>query len=336
MITIDGSFGEGGGQILRTSLALSILTGQNFRIKNIRAARKKPGLLRQHLTAVDAAVQVSNAKIKGNDLHSSELEFSPGEVMPGSFKFRIGTAGSTTLVLQTILPVLMTAKTESQITIEGGTHNPYAPPYDFFEKSFVPVINNSGPKLSPSLERVGFFPAGGGCIKLSISPTTRIKPIDLVESGILKSRFAVSLSSKISKRVGEDEVTQVQHRLNLSAEECHSRRVNSHGPGNILFIGVEYQNVTEIFTGFGQIGVSLKKVVNQAVREYQNYQQAGVPVGSFLADQLLIPIAMSGKGRFKTLKPSMHTLTNIEVINKFLDIKITASQIEELQWLIEL
>src|SRR5580700_3526091 len=163
MIRIDGSSGEGGGQILRSSLSLSLVTGKAFRMENIRAKRERPGLLRQHLTAVLAATEIGSAQVEGASLGSQTLTFIPGSVRPGNYRFVIGTAGSGTLVLQTILPALMTANEPSQITIEGGTHNMHAPPFDFLEKVFLPIINRLGPKITVNLARYGFYPAGGGC-----------------------------------------------------------------------------------------------------------------------------------------------------------------------------
>ena len=141
MLTIDGSFGEGGGQILRTSLALSLVTGKPFRIGNIRAGRKNPGLLRQHLTAVNAATEISRAEVTGAAIGSRELTFAPGSVVSGNYAFAVGTAGSTTLVLQTVLPALLVASGKSKLILEGGTHNPFAPPFDFLEKAFLPLVN---------------------------------------------------------------------------------------------------------------------------------------------------------------------------------------------------
>src|SRR5689334_21475989 len=162
MMRIDGSFGEGGGQILRTALGLSLATGRPFRIENIRAKRAKPGLLRQHLTAVEAAKQVGSAEVEGAALGSMTLSFAPGVVKGGNYHFTIGTAGSCTLVLQTILPALITAAEPSEVVIEGGTHNTMAPPYYFMEKTFVPVLNRMGADVALRLYRFGFYPAGGG------------------------------------------------------------------------------------------------------------------------------------------------------------------------------
>jgi RNA 3'-terminal phosphate cyclase (ATP) len=141
MITVDGSFGEGGGQILRTALALALVTGQPFRIEKIRAGRKNPGLLRQHLTAVKAAAQIGQATIAGDSIGSTQLTFAPGRIAAGEYTFAVGTAGSTTLVLQTILPALLRANAPSRLTLEGGTHNPFAPPFHFLVQAFLPLLN---------------------------------------------------------------------------------------------------------------------------------------------------------------------------------------------------
>src|SRR5437867_958993 len=162
MLLIDGSQGEGGGQILRTALGLSLVTGTPIRIEKIRAGRAKPGLLRQHLTAVNAATAIGAVDVEGATLGSQELTFRPGTVKPGEYRFAVGTAGSTGLVLQTVLPPLLTAPGPSTLTLEGGTHNPTAPPFDFLARAFLPLISRMGPSATARLERPGFYPAGGG------------------------------------------------------------------------------------------------------------------------------------------------------------------------------
>ncbi len=336
MITIDGSFGEGGGQILRTSLALSMLTNQPVKIEKIRAGRKKPGLLRQHLTAVKAATQISNAAVEGCDLHSGQLVFKPREIEPGNYEFKVGTAGSATLVLQTILGVLLTAKGPSKIAIEGGTHNPFAPPFDFLQKSFVKIINKLGPKIDLKLEKYGFFPAGGGRICVEIVPVDSLNKIELVEIGLQIAKKVWAFSSQIPGQIGKNEIKLVQKRLKWEEDECHAILVDSDGPGNIVMLELEHENVTEVFTGFGERNVSHKRVVHQAVQQLREYEVANVPVGKYLADQLLVPMAMSGSGRFVTLEPTLHTKTNIEVIKRFLDIAIRIEQVNDCQWLFEI
>ena len=170
MLTINGSQGEGGGQILRTALAMSLVTGKPFRIVRIRAGRKKPGLLRQHLTAVQAAAQIGQATVEGAAIGSQELTFTPGEIRPGEYRFAVGTAGSATLVLQAVLPALLTAPGLSVLTLEGGTHNPFAPPFDFLHRSYLPLVNRMGPTVEARLERPGFYPAGGGKFVVTVEP----------------------------------------------------------------------------------------------------------------------------------------------------------------------
>lgn len=187
MIKMDGSQGEGGGQILRSALSLSLCTGQAFRIENIRARRKKPGLLHQHLTAVLAARAVGGAEVVGAELGSQTLEFRPGKVRPGRHRFAVGTAGSATLVFQTILPPLMTADGPSFIELEGGTHNPLAPPFDFLTGSFLPLIERMGAAVQGRLERPGFYPAGGGRFEASIEPAGSLGRLELMERGPIVS-----------------------------------------------------------------------------------------------------------------------------------------------------
>ncbi len=190
MITIDGSQGEGGGQVLRTSLGLSLVTGKAFRIEKIRAGREKPGLLRQHLTAVRAAAQVGGAKVSGDEIGSRTLAFEPEQVRGGEYEFAVGTAGSATLVLQTVLPALIVAGGPSRLTLKGGTHNPWSPPFDFLQKAFLPLLERMGAKVTAELIRPGFYPAGGGEFTVEIQPVPggRLQPLDLLERGETVSR----------------------------------------------------------------------------------------------------------------------------------------------------
>src|SRR5687768_11762544 len=185
MITIDGSEGEGGGQVLRTSLSLSLVTGKPFRIEKIRANRSRPGVMRQHVTAVEAACAIGGAECEELAVGASTLTFTPGKVVPGEHLFAVGTAGSTSLVLQTILPVLMLAGGPSRLRLEGGTHNMQAPPFEFIERCFLPIVNRMGPQVSAKLVRHGFYPAGGGCVEVEIEPAAQLAQIELVERGAL-------------------------------------------------------------------------------------------------------------------------------------------------------
>jgi RNA 3'-terminal phosphate cyclase (ATP) len=321
-ITIDGSEGEGGGQILRTALALSLVTGRPFRIDGIRAGRRKPGLMRQHLTAVQGAAQVSEARVSGGDLGSRTLSFEPSQVRGGEYRLAVGTAGSATLVLQTVLPALLLAREPSRLTLEGGTHNPFAPPFDFLARTFLPILRRMGASVEASLETYGFYPAGGGRFTVAIEPCAALGRLSLLERGatqIHARALVAALSGDISKR----ELGIVRERLNLERERCRVETVvNSVGPGNVLMIEIASETVIEVVTGFGEKGTSAEKVASDACDEAQAYIAAGVPVGIHLADQLLIPMALAGGGTFRTLKPTRHTVTNADVIRRFLDVPI--------------
>lgn len=333
MITIDGSFGEGGGQILRTSLALSLVTGKPFCMENIRAKRDKPGLLRQHLTAVNAAAEISNAQVEGNAIGSLKLAFAPQAVKAGSYHWAIGTAGSTTLVLQTVLPCLLTVGTVTELVLEGGTHNPFAPPFDFLTKAFLPIINRMGPKVTAKLERPGFYPAGGGKFTVSIEPAKKLARVDLMERGDILKCEGVAVVSQLPRRIAETELSVLQAKLGWAAECFRVEAVsNPRGPGNILICTIESQNITEVFTGFGERGVLAERVGLPTIDEVREYLAGGGPVGRHLADQLLIPMALAGGGKFRTLPPTQHALTNIEVLKNFLDVEIAVTKQDRLVW----
>lgn len=318
MISIDGSAGEGGGQVLRTSLALSMVTNQPFVMKNIRANRSKPGLLRQHLTAVKAAAAVSCAHVKGASLGSDAIEFTPGPMNPGMYHFSIGSAGSTTLVLQTILPALIRASGPSEVIIEGGTHNPYAPTVHFLKKCFSPVLESMGPRVKVELMRHGFSPAGGGKIRVRIEPVDKLKPLKLNDRGEITGRRVIATISGLHGSIADRELEAVRKKLGFSASEVfHDRIDERYGPGNVLAIEIQSDVVTEIITSFGELGKSAERVARQAVKHVNDYVSSGVPVGRHLADQLLLPMAIAGSGEFKTGRMSRHTCTNIDVIHQF-------------------
>lgn len=321
MIRIDGSAGEGGGQMLRSALSLSLATGKAFRMENIRAKREKSGLLRQHLTAVHAASEVGSAQVEGATLGSKTLTFIPGSVRSGSYHFAVGTAGSSTLVFQTILPALMTASGRSEVTIEGGTHNMQAPPLDFLQKVFLPVINRLGPQIEIRLEKYGFYPAGGGCFTATIEPCERLSPIQLVDRGEIEHRSAVAIVANLARSIAQREIDTVAKLLNWDAE-CTQivETKNSVGPGNIVLIELSSSNFTEVFCGFGRIGASAESVASEAVDAARSYLVSGAAAGEHLTDQLLLPFALAGGGSFSAVTLNMHAKTNMEIIRKFLPI----------------
>jgi len=332
LITIDGSYGEGGGQILRTSLALSLVTGQAFRMEKIRAGRKKPGLLNQHLTGVTAAKTIGNADVTGAELGSQTLEFRPGTVRAGNCRFSVGTAGSATLVLQTILPPLMLASSQSTITLEGGTHNPAAPPFDFLQRCFAPVIERMGVGIELELHRPGFYPAGGGSFQARINPVKRLNSFELLHRGEVQSRRVRAMVSKLPPHIGEREIAVVRNDLGWRPEDCLVESVTSPGPGNALLLELRAEHATAVFTGFGERGTSAEQVAHGAVASAKTWMAADVPVDEHLADQLLVPMAIAGSGSYRTTRPSSHSVTNATIIERFLPMVIRFEKESEEVW----
>jgi RNA 3'-terminal phosphate cyclase (ATP) len=337
MITIDGSFGEGGGQILRTSLGLALVTGKPFRIQKIRAVRKQPGLLRQHLTAVNAASRIGCAEVTGASIGSTDLTFAPQTILAGHYSFAVGTAGSATLVLQTVLPALLLADAPSTLTLEGGTHNPFAPPYDFVARTFLPLINRMGVEVTARLERPGFYPAGGGKFEVAITPAANgLRRLDLLDRGDIRGRLARALVANLPISIAERELAVVAGNLSWKEAWLKPETVdNSRGPGNIVMIEIESDQVTEIFTGFGQRGLRAEAVAEQAVKEARQYLKTGAFAGEHLADQLVVPLAVAGGGSFTAVRLSRHMTTNVEIVGKFIDIDIQTTMLPDRTWKVE-
>ncbi|QGJ72012.1 RNA 3'-terminal phosphate cyclase [Planctomycetales bacterium 10988] len=322
MIEIDGSQGEGGGQILRSSLSLSILTKQPIRIDNLRAKRRPPGLKAQHLAAVRAAAAISEAEVSGDALHSQSLTFAPKSCKAGEYTFPLETAGSSTLVFQTVaLPLALTGEV-SRLSFTGGTHNTQAPPLDFLERTYLPVLEKMGIRSRLEMKSAGFYPAGGGEWELELQGVERLNPVEFLERGPIAERRAVAYLANLSHHIGERELQQLQDRLNWSAEELAIEELPSRGPGNALVATLTVDSHQEVITGFGEKGVSSERVADAVADAIQQYQRAKVPVGIHLADQLLLPMALAGKGSFLTHDLTQHTKTNAKVIQKFLPVKI--------------
>jgi len=338
MIVLDGSVGEGGGQILRTSLSLALITGTPFRIERIRAKRAKPGLLRQHLTAVMAATEISSAQVEGAKLGSKELTFTPGPVRAGSYRFAVGSAGSAMLVLQTVLPALLRADAPSDLELEGGTHNPMAPSFEFLQRAFLPIVRRMGATVTTTLERMGFYPAGGGRARVHVEPTAQLTPIEILDRGAVQSLFGQASVAALPRHVAEREMKVLEQELGTKhgsmqrAVQVLDERV---GPANMLTVEVQSENVTELFTAYGQKGVRAEDVASHLAKDVKRYLNAEVPAGEYLADQLLLPMALAGKGAFLTIKPSTHTTTQAETIARFLDVKTRFEQVGEDRWKVE-
>lgn len=331
MLTIDGAQGEGGGQILRTALGLALVTGTPFRMERIRAGRPKPGLLRQHLTAVTAATAIGGAEVEGAALGSRELVFRPGTVRPGAYRFAVGTAGSACLVLQTVLPPLLVASAPTNLVLEGGTHNPYAPPYDFLARAFLPQLAAMGARVRATLDRPGFYPAGGGQITVTIEPTRALRPLTLLARGEIRRRHARAIVSNLPGNIARRELRMVQDKLGWPEETLETVELDgdaARGPGNVLLLEVESEHVTEVFTGFGEPNVRAETVALRAIDELREYLAVQAPVGPHLADQLLVPLALAGGGAFQTGALTRHATTNMAVIADFLGVGFTVAAAE--------
>lgn len=319
MLLLDGSRGEGGGQILRSALALSLVTGTPFRIDQIRAGRPRPGLMRQHLTALQAAAAVGGAEVSGAEVGSRTVIFRPRAVQSGDYAFSVGTAGSATLVLQTVLPALLTASAPSSLILEGGTHNPAAPPFDFLEKAFFPLVERMGPRVRAVLERPGFYPAGGGRMRVTVEPVAKLRPLQLNDRGELVARRLRAVVANLPLAIGRREVSVLAERLGWPGSACQVIEERSAaGPGNVVVVEVESSCVTEVFTGFGEKGVRAEAVATAVADEVLAYLSTDAPVGPHLADQLALIVALAGAGAFRTVAPTPHTRAQIETIRMFL------------------
>ena len=328
MLTIDGSFGEGGGQIIRTSLALSLITGKAFRVERVRANREKPGLRQQHLTAVNAAAEIGGAKVSGAAVGATNFTFTPGTVTPGDYTFSVGTAGSATLVMQTVLPPLMIAARSSMLRFEGGTHNAHAPPYNFLEETFLPLVCRMGPRILIELGRYGFYPPGGGRFDVFIEPSARHNRLNLLKRENIRARRARALVVNLPASMAERELTVIQQKMGLSDEELQAEiSDNAISRGTAVMIAIESESLTEMFTRIGERGVRAEIIAEKAADEAIEYLNSDAPVGEHLADQLLIPLALCAGGSFTTTSLSLHTVTNIEIIKRFLDVDISVSKL---------
>lgn len=335
MIILDGSMGEGGGQIVRTALALSLITGKSFRIENIRKNRKPPCLRPQHLAAVEAAARISGGSAEGAYVGSREFTFFPGKTAPGKYQFDIGTAGSTTLLLQAVLPPLMLASHPSSLILKGGTHNTFAPPFDFLERTFLPVLDRFGPRVDLRLEKHGFYPKGGGRLTALITPAV-LKPVEILERGKPVRRMATAVIAGLPRHIAERELEVVISQLGFKETETMIEELPSYlGPVNFLMIETEFKFIGELFTAFGRKGVTAEAVAEEAVREAIAYLSSDAPVGAHLADQLVIPLALAGGGAYRTSTLTAHTVTNLEVVRKFLDVNISCVETPENDWLIK-
>jgi RNA 3'-terminal phosphate cyclase (ATP) len=323
LIQLDGT--EGGGQMLRTALSLAMITGQPFRMTNIRGRRPKPGLMRQHLTCVRAACAISDGTADGAEIGSTDLVFRAGILRGSSYQFAIGTAGSTGLLYQTLLPALLHADGPSTLRLEGGTHNPLAPPFEFLDHVFLPALRRMGAEATISLIQSGFAPVGGGIIECQIQPCPKLTPIDLHERGEL-----IDMRLRVPTRNLPDTIAARVLATALDQLPCEDAAVEPREPGPGRGVCCLYQanfaNTAELSSSFGELNVSAERVGRRAAKALADFIGTHAAVGRHLADQLLLPMALAGGGGFTTMAPDDHVSTNIAVIGKFLPVKFQIDQ----------
>jgi len=314
-IQLDGS--DGGGQMLRTALSLAMITGQPFRMTNIRGLRPRPGLMRQHLTCVKAACAISDGTADGAEIGSTELVFRAGQVRGRSYQFAIGTAGSTGLLFQTLLPALWHASETSTLVLEGGTHNPFAPPFEFLDRVFLPVLKSLGIDATLTLEETGFAPAGGGRISAVIQPSGKPGVLDLHDRGEPLARSITAVSRRLRDHIPGRMLDAARELLQWEEGQLEPRDAGP-GVGACLLVEQRFEHAIELCSAFGEHGVMAEKVAHRAAKAMQNFIGSRAAVGRCLADQLLLPMALASSGSFTTMAPDEHVPTNIGVIEKFL------------------
>jgi RNA 3'-terminal phosphate cyclase (ATP) len=306
-------------------------TGRPLTLVNIRAGRKKPGLMRQHLTCVRAAAEISDARVQGDALNSSELVFEPKRVNAGDYRFRIGSAGSTNLVLQTVFPALALCTESSTVQLEGGTHNPLAPSTDFLAQAFAPQAAKFGFGLSIDLQRHGFVPAGGGVVQARIEPA-KLQGVTLVERQGRAKYTARVLISQLERTIATREVKTLVRRLGIDEEQVQIESVESSGPGNVVLVGVHYDNCDELICEPGRVGMKAERVARAATNAVRKYITSGAPIGEHLGDQLMLLAGLAAysghSSKLVLQKWTEHCATHQMVLQSFLPISFNRRELD--------
>lgn len=337
-LTIDGSYGEGGGQILRTALSLSAVTGRPFRIHSIRAGRREPGLRPQHVAAVRAVAAICGARVAGEALGSRKLTFQPTDA-PKAGEYTVdvqalsgtGSAGSATLIFQALLPPLALARASSRLTLRGGTHVRWSPPFHYLSEVYLPALTGAGYTAEVALHRWGWYPAGGGEFVARIAPAEGLAPLQLLDRGRLLDVFGVSAASNLPDHIIERQAERAVRRLRARhiKAEVALERPPADGPGTALFLLARYEAVAAGFTGFGRVRYPAERVADDAVDPLDAYIGSRASVDPHLADQLVVPLALvPGASLYTTSEVTRHLLTVAWLASQFLGRDITVEGVE--------
>lgn len=321
MIIIDGSQGEGGGQILRTTVALSALTGEPIRVTNIRAKRPNPGLQAQHITAVKTVAELSSAKVKGLSIGAPEIEFYPGEISPGSLGVDIGTAGSITLVLQALMVTSLKAKSKVEAELKGGTDVKWSSPIDYLRSVTLPILKRFGYNAKISLLKRGFYPKGGGRVKVAISPGP-LKMIELVDPGDILTIEGISFAhnklrdGRVAERQKEAALRIIRGEFDKIETVIAEEYVDSLSLGSGIVLWAEMENSRLGADSLGERGKRAESVGEEAARDLIEEISSGACLDRYMADQIVPYLALAG-GRALISRVTPHTTTHIDVLSAF-------------------
>lgn len=326
VLKIDGSYGEGGGQILRTALALSAVLGRPVELVKIRAGRKRTGLQPQHLSCVRALAEITGAEVHGAELGSSCLHFVPGPITGGSRRFDVGTAGAVSLVLQAILAPLTFADTPSALMLTGGTHVPWSPPAPYISEVFLPMVERMGLAATWHVQRGGFYPKGDGEVRAGVQPLTRLSSIDLTNRGALLALRGISAVAGLPRGIAERQADRVRCRLADAGHriEIEIAELDAACPGDSLFLWAEFEQTRAGCSALGERGKPAERVADEAVDVLLDFLTGDAATDPHLADQLTVFMALAnGRSVLTTARVSQHLLTNLWTIQQFLPIEVS-------------